>query len=179
MLNNACHGYFVFNLKGIFNIALVLSNPILCHCPPKNPPKNDICKDRKKCPSPPLSKLNVMEVGSFSLNTLFFWLFCLPACPGQRLNDWEHGKSWLSCLTTINHLTLHLEVVCTRCVKSKEPNSNAGLTASKIFPSHLPCSLLFKSKSGDRIGLAEWVASVEKKICVGSHPAKFVWNGPF
>lgn len=38
MLNNACSDYCVFNLKGIFNIALVLSNPILCHCP-KKPPK--------------------------------------------------------------------------------------------------------------------------------------------
>lgn len=103
-------------------------------------------------------------------------LTVLFACPGRRLNVWEHGKSWLSRLTTINHLTLHLELVCTRYVKSKEPHSHAGLTASNIFPSHLLCSLLFKSKSGDRIGLAEWVAAVENKLCVGSHPAKFMWN---
>lgn len=61
----------VFNLKGIFHIALVLSNPILCRHP-KKPTKNDICKDGKKSPSLPLSKLNVRKVGSFSLNMSFF-----------------------------------------------------------------------------------------------------------
>lgn len=74
MLNNVCPDYCVFNLKGIFNITLVFSNPILCHCL-KKPTKNDICKDGKKCPSLPLTELNVMEVGSFSLNICFV---CLP-----------------------------------------------------------------------------------------------------
>jgi len=59
-------------------------------------------------------------------------------------------------------------------MKSKEPHSHAGLTARNIFPSHLLRSLLFKSKSGARIGLAEWVAPVENKLCAGSHPAKFM-----
>lgn len=36
MLNNACPDYCVFNLKGIFNIALVLSNPLSCHHPKKH-----------------------------------------------------------------------------------------------------------------------------------------------
>lgn len=178
-LNCACPGYWIFDTKSIFCIAVVLNY--------LHPPQKilGICEDeedlwwKRRCTSLSLSKINVMKVAAFFFSMLSFCLFCLPACPGQQLNDREHDKSWLSHLTTVNHLTLHLELVCTRYVKSKEPHSHAGLTAGNFSPSHLLRSLLFRSKSGSRIGLAEWVAPVENKPCVGSYPAKFMWNCPF
>lgn len=160
----------------VFSILLWCLTPLF---PTPTKPQDGIYEDGERSPSLSLSKVNVIKVGSSSFNMLSFHLFCLPACPGQRLNSWEHGKSWLSRLTTINHLTLHVELVCTRYVKSKEPHLRAGLTAGNIFPSQVLCPLLFKSKSGGRIGLAKWVAPVENKLCVGSHPAKFMWNCPF
>lgn len=169
MLNSTCPDYWVFDLKGIFNVVLVLNLPLFPSLFPqikKKGKRKRYLQAWEEDPSLSLSKLNVMKLGYFSFNMLSFCLFCLPACPGQRLNDWEHGKSWLSHLTTINHLTLHLELVCTIYVESKEPHSHAGLTAGNIFPSHLLRSFLFKSKWGGSVGLAEWVAPVENKLCV-------------